>query len=172
MKFYTVMLTILIGGGIVQVSSAEVNKTIGWIEHVKLHNKNMLMEAKIDTGADNSSIHASGIELYEQNDIRMVKFLVENKAGEMVEFVKPLVRIAYIKRKGAEPLERPVVKMDLCIGNTLKTTDVNLANRKNFEYRMLIGRSFLIDHYLVNSSQKFTSEPVCTNGNIAQKTDT
>jgi len=151
----------MIACGMTSVAFAEPVHTIGWIENVKLTSKNITMNAKIDTGADNSSIHATNISLYEKDNIKMVRFTVESEDGEVAEFDQPLIRVANIKRKGAEPLARPVVSVNLCIGKTLKTAHVNLANRENFEYRMLIGRSYLQDLYLVNSSAKYTVDPDC-----------
>ena len=161
--FATSLLALGLGGGVV----AEPSQAIGWIERVQLHSQKLVMTAKIDTGADNSSIHADNIELYEQAGEQRVRFSVENKQGEVVNLDLPVERVAYIKRKGAAPLERPVVNMELCIGNSLKQVPINLANRGNFKYRMLIGRSYLKDQYLVNSGAQFTAEPNCQ-GSLAQ----
>jgi len=148
---------------------AEEPKTIGWIEHVQIQPNGLTLKAKIDTGADNSSVHAEPITVYEKEGAKWVKFSVANKAGEKADFDLPMTRYALIKRKGAEPLRRPVVTMTLCLGNTLKKVNINLANRENFKYRMLIGRSYLQDTLLVNSGKKHTVEPSCTGDNFAQR---
>lgn len=98
----------------------------------------------------------------------MVKFAIENKDGDSAEFDLPLVRYTSIKRKGAESIMRPVVSMGLCIGNTLKDVEINLANRENFTYRMLIGRSYLKDRYLVTSGKTYTVEPTCKDDSLVQ----
>lgn len=151
---------------------ADQPQTIGWIEHVMVQPQSLLLKAKIDTGADNSSIHAENISIYEQDGLKRVRFLVKNHKDENASFDLPLVRIAMIKRKGAEPLHRPVVNMDLCIGGTLKTVNINLANRENFKYRMLIGRSYLKDQYLVDSGKQYTAEPSCSDTTLAQDEST
>lgn len=136
-------------------------QTIGWIEHVSIQPQHMLMKAKIDTGADNSSVHAEGITIKEKDGVKLVNFTIRNKQDEAVQMERPLLRYALIKRKDAEPLQRPVVEMDLCLGNTMKTVHVNLANRENFKYRMLIGRSFLKQGYLVDANRQYIEEPAC-----------
>lgn len=143
------------------VFAADTPQTIGWLEHVRLQPQNMLMKAKIDTGADNSSIHAEDILVIDKGGIKVVKFTLRNKKGETLLMEKPLVRYALIKRKGTEPLRRPVVEMELCVGNTARTVPVNLANRENFKYRMLIGRSYLKLGYIVDSNQQYIAEPAC-----------
>ena len=136
-------------------------QTIGWIEHVGIQSQNLVMKAKIDTGADNSSVHAEDISIFESDGTNMVKFTLRNKQGDAITMEKPLLRYALIKRKGAESLRRPVVEMDLCVGNAIQTVPVNLANRANFAYRMLVGRSYLKHGYVVDANSKYTSEPNC-----------
>jgi hypothetical protein len=157
-------------------SYAEHVQSIGWIEHVQVASAqaggNLKMQAKIDTGADNSSLHAENIQIHDEDGTQMVRFTVTNKDGDTATFNLPLVRVAEIrvKRAGAAPLERPVVNMNLCIGDMQKTVPVNLADRANFKYRMLIGRSYLKDRYLVNSGLQYTAEPAC-DGNVIAHND-
>lgn len=157
----------VLGLGLASTTLADSNRTIGWIEHVQLQSDNLQLTAKIDTGADNSSIHARDVAIYEADGVKRVRFTVENNEGKNAQFDLPLLRITQIKRKGAEPLQRPVVNMELCVGNTRKTTQVNLANRGNFTYRMLIGRSYLRNTYLVDPNVKFTAKPGCMDESLA-----
>jgi hypothetical protein len=168
MKTHLFLLGIL---GLVFMTTAQADSehTIGWIEHVRIHPGSLVMKAKIDTGADNSSLHASNIQVHDVNGDQMVKFTVENKDGDVARFDLPLVRMAQIKRRGgSEPLQRPVVSMKLCIGNTLKDVDINLADRENFQYRMLIGRSYLGEQFLVSANKTFTIDPACNGEKLAK----
>lgn len=168
MKIQLYIAAGLMGCGLATASVAESAQAIGWIESVRIQPQNIVLNAKIDTGADNSSIHASNIEMYQKADgAKMVKFSVDNGNGEVMNFDQPLIRIASIKRHGAERLQRPVVSMDLCIGNTLKNVHINLADREKYRYRMLIGRSYLKDSFLVDSNKKNTVEPSCSGENLA-----
>jgi hypothetical protein len=176
MKQILGLAALLIGYIFVPISLAEQPQAIGWIEHVQIHpitnpargtNKGIILKAKIDTGADNSSIHAEQINIYEKDGEEWVKFSVKNTSGQQADFNLPLARYTMIKRRGVEPVKRPVVSMALCLGNTLRQVDINLANREKFRYPMLIGRSYLQDSLLVNSGQKYTVEPDCQAGNLA-----
>jgi len=168
MRLTTYLFAILIGG-VPAIAVGDALQTIGWIEHVGVHPANLVLKAKIDTGADNSSVHADDIQVQDTNGVKMVKFTLRNKQGEAVAMEKPLLRYAKIKRKGAEPLLRPVVDMELCVGNTVRKTEVNLANRENFRYRMLIGRSYLKQAYLVDSNRTYTADPACVGEVVARK---
>lgn len=161
--------TVLCGIFVSTTALAATPRTIGWIEHVGIQSQNLIMKAKIDTGADNSSVHAENIQVVKKDGIHTVKFTLRNKQGDSMSMEKPLVRYALIKRKGAEPLRRPVVEMDLCVGNSTKTVPVNLANRENFAYRMLVGRSYLKNGYVVDANSKYTTEPACGDKPMASR---
>ena len=135
--------------------------TIGWIESVRILPEEFDLEAKIDTGADNSSLGVVNWQSFMQNGKEWIRFMVRSNDGHIQTFERPLERHTLIKRKLTQPLKRPVVKMWLCIGRNKILTQVNLAKRKNFKFRMLIGRSFLKDHFLVNSAVKLTLSPEC-----------
>ena len=142
-------------------ASANSLTTIGWIEPVRIMPEGFNLEAKIDTGADNSSVDVREWESYFHNDEEWIRFKVPNNAGDFQTFERPLERYALIKRKKAESVRRPVVKMWLCIGSQRIQTSVNLSKRKDFKYRMLIGRSFLKGRYLVDSAAKRTQSSKC-----------
>lgn len=119
------------------------------------------MEAKLDTGADNSSIHARILKREKKGGQDRITFEVTNKPGAKMIFDEPVTRIAQIRRHAGKKQERPVVMMDICLGSIRRKVEVNLVNRKDFSYKLLIGRSFLAKYALVDSSTRFTSKPAC-----------
>lgn len=138
--------------------------TIGWIEAVRIMPEGFDLQAKIDTGADNSSLGVLDWQSFTRNSKEWIRFKVRNNDGQIKSFERPLERHAFIKRKQSEPLKRPVVNMQLCLGKKKILTEVNLAKRKNFKFRMLIGRSLLKNHFLVNPALKLTQSPECKSG--------
>lgn len=135
--------------------------TIGWIESVRIIPEGFYVQAKIDTGADNSSIDVLDWQSFNRNGAEWVRFNIRNNDDVIQAFERPLLRIARIKRKQSEALSRPVVQMWLCIGDKKFPAQVNLAKRGNFEYRMLIGRSYLKGRFLVDSASRLTLSPQC-----------
>jgi len=159
---YLLIIYVLCGSHIAVGSDNLV--TIGWIEPVRIMPEGFDLQAKIDTGADNSSLGVVNWQSFIRNDKEWIKFKVRSNDDNIQSFERPLERYTLIKRKATQPLKRPVVKMWLCIGKDKILTQVNLAQRKNFKFRMLIGRSFLKDHFLVNSAVKLTLSPECQSG--------
>ncbi len=135
---------------------------VGWIEKVQILPENILLHAKVDTGADTSSLNVSELDEIVRESERWVTFTVTTKEGQSVSLKKRVHRHVKIKRKGTHAQRRPVVRFDLCLGNIFKRkTEVNLADRKNFKYNMLIGRNFLKRDAVVDSARTYKFEPDC-----------
>lgn len=133
----------------------------GYLEWVQLTEAGIKLKAKLDTGADNSSIHAPGYDLFKKKGKNWVRFTIEGDNGQVAEFEKPVIRTAHIEHRTGPNASRPVVMMTLCLGDRQETVEVNLADRSGLTYPMLIGRSLLERGILVNSSGKFTTVPKC-----------
>ena len=138
---------------------------VGWVEKIRILPENIIVNAKIDTGADNSSLNVEALTEFLRENQRWVRFTIRYQDGGSIAMEKPVHRNAKIRQKGAPRQERPVILMDLCLGKIFKTeVPVNLANRKGFKYPMLIGRSFLEGLAVVDSSLTYIHEPRCLDG--------
>lgn len=133
----------------------------GWVENVALPAQKIQLQAKLDTGADFSSLGVRDLVRFTQDNAAWVRFTVEGVSGPPVVAELEVVRTAKIKRQGGGANERPVVKIDFCLGNIFDTVEVTLADRSNFAYPVLLGRNFLLERVLVSSSRTFTAEPKC-----------
>lgn len=142
-------------------NTAQAKDIIGRLENVSINHSGLVLQAKIDTGAKNSSIHATNYHLSRKEGEIWVKFDVTNKAGKTTTLEKPIVRFVKIKRKEASTQQRPAILLDICLGKTLKEVEVNLIDRSNFNYQMLIGRSFLHGDFIVDVDASFTGAPQC-----------
>lgn len=142
-------------------SFAIEKQTIGWLEQVKINGSEFQLKAKIDTGATTSSLNAKVIKKFSKEGKKWIRFRVENKAGQKIVLERKILRYVKIKRKLALPLKRPIVELGICLGNVHRVLEVNLSNRKNFEYQMLIGRNYLRDYFLVDSALEYTTKPSC-----------
>jgi len=135
--------------------------TVGYVETVVVNPGNMSITAKIDTGAQTSSLDVLNVRPYVKDGAQWVHFLVAPEDGKRRRFDLPVVRLASVKRAGVAPQTRFVVKMGICIGNYYSESEVNLVNRKKMKYRMLIGRLYMAGHFVVNPEATFLTRPEC-----------
>jgi hypothetical protein len=129
---------------------------VGALEEVWLPDLDLALTARIDTGADTSSLDARNIELFERDGKSWVRFEILNpKSNEPVSLERRLQRTVGIVQSGAsESKRRPVVKMGIIIGNNEQTAQFSLSNRSHMGYQALIGRSILKDVMVVDVSKK------------------
>lgn len=142
--------------------AADMKKTtVGIVETVRLNPGNMTLEAKIDTGADGTSLSAQHIENFGRDGKPWVRFVVPvGDARQELEL--PLVRSVKIKRRNdAPPLTRPVVRLKICLGDKSIDADVNLTDRSRFRYPMLVGVNVLAGRAVVDPQHKNLTTPRC-----------
>lgn len=140
---------------------AEQRGVVGYLERVRLYPGNFLIYAKIDTGARTSSLHAQDIAYVDRDGQTFVRFSVTNRDGQTQTFERLVIRRARIRDLGRAAQVRPVIMLGLCIGNVYRFTQVNLSNRKGFNFQMLVGRRFLAQRLLVDPVRQYTVEPSC-----------
>lgn len=156
--FVLMMLTVFV---VVHPASAGPKTIIGWIEKVRIYPGAPLIHAKLDTGAKHCSLNAPNITEFQRNGETWVRFGITNKSGEKVTLERKVHRIASIKRHGAMIQRRFAVRLGICLGTLYKEVEVNLVDRSDFLYPLLIGRNFMSDDLIVDPSTKFTTQPSC-----------
>jgi hypothetical protein len=145
------------------LASAAAIELSGWVERVRLEPYGLTLRAKIDTGAQHSSLNAADIEFLVKEGEDYARFRVVNGKGDQAVLEEPLVRQAKIKQHGGESEQRAVILLSICLGKVRKRVEVNLIDRSGFNYQMLIGRSFLKDDFLVDAAKTFRLKPQCKN---------
>lgn len=142
------------------VPAVEVKKTprhslgiIGETEPIYFLPMKTPFQARIDTGAEMSSIDAKNIKKFERDGEKWVAFdLVNRENGEMHHFEKKIQKVVDIKRIN-EHEKRYAVDMEVKFGKEIITgVRFNLADREKFEYQALIGRNILTGRAIVDTS--------------------
>ncbi len=131
------------------------------MEKVRIYPENLVIHAKLDTGARNSSLNAPQVQVFKRQGEAWVRFDVTDRRGKTATLERRLHRITKIRQHDRPPDFRLVVSLSICLGDTFKVVEVNLRDRSDFNYQMLIGRSFLNEDFVVDSSVKFTKRPKC-----------
>ena len=152
-------LALVMGG--VQAKEKPAITVIGEIESVTLVKDKFQLLARIDTGAQTSSLSAQKIEQYERDGKKWVRFEVANLATKKkVQFERPLSRMVSIKRHGASAVNRPVVNLIVAMGPIKCVCEFSLTDRSKYEFPVLIGRNFLSGRAVVDVSRKHAVHPV------------
>lgn len=135
---------------------------LGFVETVFLGELKLQMSAKLDTGADTSSVYARDIKLFEKSrGDDWVRFRLIGDDGRTIRFEKNVVRFALIKTKRGGTIRRPVVLLDVCVGGLSGVAEFNLADRDQFDYDVLIGREFLASRILVDAGRRHLGDGAC-----------
>ncbi len=161
MKFFWIALLSTLAVGIAASLQAGEKQIVGWVERVRLSPGNVVVDAKLDTGALHCSLDAENITHFTRDGAEWVRFDLQDRPGHKVTLERPVVREANIKRHFNHSQKRPAIRLGVCLGNYYQETEVNLVDRSGFQYPMLIGRSFLKKALVIDPGIKHTMEPHC-----------
>lgn len=140
---------------------ADAQTMLGFVEPVRLMATDRVIDAKIDTGADHSSIHSPDVKPFERNGKPWLSFSVPVNNAVNTTIQAPVLRTTKIKRLLGISHTRYVVALDICIAGERKTVATSLTDRTGFQYPMLIGRSALGDTFIVSPSQRHLTTADC-----------
>jgi hypothetical protein len=159
MLMYRVVVPLLLVA--LGASPLAAKDVVGWVEHVRVYPGNVIVTAKVDTGAKTSSLDCECIDPLTIDGEPWVSFSVKSESGKVVSLKKPVLRIAKIKRHFGEQQQRYVIKLGICLGSVYREEEVTLVDRSGFNYPMLIGRTFLKKDFLVDPHDTYVTHPYC-----------
>jgi hypothetical protein len=159
--FFRLVAFVLLSMASAANACPEGKTVIGWVERVSVAGNTLVMDAKVDTGADYSSVHADDIRHFVREDRRWIEFALRGRDGSTEILQRPLLRTSRIKTKPPGLEERPVVMLEICVGGSKRLAQVNLAQRRHFKYPLLLGRDFLGADYLVDPDSQHLLDPRC-----------
>jgi len=135
---------------------------VGWVERARLLDPDVHLKAKLDTGADTSSLDVQILKKFRKDEKRWVRFrLIDRETGEEHIIVRERIRTVSIVMHDGERQTRPVVRMKICIAGRILHTDVSLIDRSEFTFPLLLGRSALESFALVDPGNTYLSSPDC-----------
>ena len=148
-------------GDIPSLSRGESKKiTIGEVEDVILAPWGISLPARVDTGADLSSLDA--IDLSGRNNL--ADFGLGTRYGTL-RLELPIVGWRRVRTSmGTE--QRPVAEVSICLGSKLFRTLATLRDRSEMTYPFLVGRSALNGSFLVDTSRSRAAQPLCPVGSL------
>lgn len=134
-------------------------KIIGSVECCSLEELGIhKIDARIDTGAKTSSLHATNIEAFKKEKKKWVRFEVNYILdGKPISITceTPLLTRRRVKTSNENSEKRLMIRTPMTMGDITYEIELNLANRESMEYQMLLGREALIGRFLINPSESF-----------------
>ena len=131
---------------------------IGYIERITLPGLTVSCDAKVDTGACTSSLHAEKIEVFTKNEQKWVRFhvLFHNESAQIDQVCEALVfdhRV--IVSSNGHRNERFIIKTDIQLGKSCWPIEVSLSSRGTMKYPMLLGRKAISGRFVVDVSENY-----------------
>ncbi|MGO8761078.1 MAG: RimK/LysX family protein [Desulfobaccales bacterium] len=81
MKYPHALVAGLLGALVLALPAAAVGKTVmGWIKKVRIYPDNFVVHAKLDSGAEYSSLDADHMQIFERDGKTWVRFDLEERA--------------------------------------------------------------------------------------------
>lgn len=135
---------------------------IGWREWVQLPELGVFeTKAKVDTGADTSSLHAFNVERFERDGVDYVRFEVHPKRRSRkptIQCEAPLATEKKVKNPGGRSELRPVIRTKIVVAGVELDALVNLTSRDEMGFRMLLGRRALRTKFIIDPGRSYLGD--------------
>ncbi|MGY8692128.1 MAG: ATP-dependent zinc protease family protein [Candidatus Poseidoniales archaeon] len=142
---------------------------IGWREWVRIPDlESNLIMAKTDTGAWSNALNALDIEIINKENNQFTKFKLI-KDGKI--FTRKIVRWRKVRDTSGRATLRPVISTKLEIAGRDYQVEICLQNRSKMKHRIILGRNFLRNGFIVSPSRQCIHTMIGTEPRIIIKND-
>jgi hypothetical protein len=132
---------------------------IGWREWLTLPDLAIpAIKAKIDTGARTSSLHVDSLETHERGGRTWLHFTVAatgRKHAQPVACVAPAVARRAVTDSGGHTTQRWFIHTSIELAGQRFEAEINLTDRRNMLFPMLLGRLALGQRFLVDPAASY-----------------
>jgi hypothetical protein len=136
----------------------------GYIETVTFPDYGIAIDAKLDTGADSSSVGVTDLQRFKRGGKTWYRFTMTGNDGKTAVVEQQSSRIARVMRAEVKDTRRPIVRLKICLAGHIAETDFTLTDRSDRRTSLLIGRRFLASRIVVDSSRKHIFPKHCESG--------
>lgn len=132
---------------------------IGWRETLSLPALGIhTINAKIDTGAKTSCLHAFKVKTFKKEGVQWVRFWLhphQKDDSEVVICEAPVIDRRIVRNSGGYEEKRYVIRTEIKLGTEQWPVDITLTNRENMAFRMLLGRTAMRPRIIVDPDASF-----------------
>lgn len=126
---------------------------VGQVEKAWLPHLDMILTARMDTGATTASLDARDIQVFERDGEQWVRFTVIDGEKPRTFERKRVRKVRIIQSSTEEAERRPVIELQVVIGSISQKAEFTLTDRSHLDYQVLIGRNILRDVMVVDVSE-------------------
>ncbi|MBV7314382.1 RimK/LysX family protein [Shewanella sp. NIFS-20-20] len=138
----------------------EEKPVIGAKADIAIIESDLIYEARIDTGAVETSLHATELHIVDEdtdnmdNNIgKIIRFKTSNEDGQVATVSTKIVDTSLIRNSQGSEV-RYMVNLTLGEPGKEYTVKVNLRDRTQMSQKLLIGRNWLSGHYVVDVNKR------------------
>lgn len=133
---------------------------VGEVEKFYLAGAGLIYDARIDSGAETSSVDARNITRFERDGNNWVRFDVPMPdTDDFVTIEREISRrVKIIQSSTDESERRVVVELQFMIGNHRQQAEFTLTNRQHLSHSVLVGRNILRDVMLIDVGKEFATQ--------------
>lgn len=140
-------------------NTLQPKERIGWREWVSLPELGIkYLKCKIDTGARSSALHAFYLQPFLENGVQRVHFKIHPRQGnidKVIDCMADIIDERLVTDSGGHKEMRLVIRTPIQIGSHIFPVEITLTNRDTMRFRMLLGRTALIDRFLVDPAASY-----------------
>lgn len=129
---------------------------LGWKEWVGLPELGVpKIRCKVDTGARTSALHTFYVEEFEEHGNQRVRFGLHPRQGNNDFEIHCLADVADVRNvtdSGGHTESRIVIRTPVVVGKEMWPIEITLTNRDTMQFRMLLGRTAILDNFLVDAA--------------------
>lgn len=161
----SLLLMIFYTSSTIADSSTPGKVIAGWVEKISFHDNSLTTKAKLDSGAKTSSIFAKDIKKYKFKGENWVDFTLvlhdEDDIRHQIPMSTPRARRVKIKNHDGDHDRRIVVELSFCFDGRHHKAEFTLADRSEYIYPVLLGRSFLKEVAIIDPDATFLTKATC-----------
>lgn len=133
--------------------------TVGWREWVTFPELGIpAIKAKVDTGARTSALHAFELDTFEESGVQRVRFSIhplQRRTDVAITCEADVLEQRVVTDSGGHSEQRYVIATPVCIGEQTWQIEVTLTDRDSMRFRMLLGRTAMRGHILVDPGASY-----------------
>lgn len=132
---------------------------IGWRERVSFPDFGVDgIKAKVDSGAQTSSIHAFRPRYSQRDDGEWISFEIHPRRRSRRDAIRVSAKVKthrWIRSSNGKRELRPVIETTMSLGGEEFTAELTLANRHLMAYRMILGRSAMRGRFVIDPGKSY-----------------